>query len=496
MFSERLSAVSSVGSEASSIFPVTRSLPGPRGPGQEPAAQSSDEFAALLDNEPAAPRAREHRNERRDDTAPANGNRRTGTTAQSRRSETSKDTQQTQPGTADETQVQEQSNATADKAGDAKTVKVAQGNATDAIQPGTGDTETASPDATQPETVEAPAAVANAAPLPQQSPVALTPVIAADAAAVAPEVPAEMPPVAPETESAPATAPAASQDRADNLATAANAAKPVMAPAGGQQQAPAEVAAGPSAGDSAAINTKPAVQPAATPPAPPQTDGAPPELAATASREPAQAPAVPVAPVAKPGASANAAASSDGSDALKIADDVVQNLGANGGAAPTGVAPVQSTAAAHAAAASAPVQPGPAAVPVAGIAVEIATQALSGKQRFEIRLDPPELGRIDVRLEIDRDGNVSSKLMVERPETLDMLRRDAAQLERALQQAGLKTSDNALEFSLRQQNPEQDRGAPSHGNARAADDEPIAADTAQMNYGRRLTLGGGIDIRI
>ena len=41
--------------------------------------------------------------------------------------------------------------------------------------------------------------------------------------------------------------------------------------------------------------------------------------------------------------------------------------------------------------------------------------------------------------------------MVERADTLDLLKRDAAQLERALQQAGLKTSDNALEFSLRQQ---------------------------------------------
>ena len=65
-----------------------------------------------------------------------------------------------------------------------------------------------------------------------------------------------------------------------------------------------------------------------------------------------------------------------------------------------------------------------AAVPVAGLAVEIATRAKDGKNRFEIRLDPPELGRIDVRLDIDGKGNVTSRLLVDRADTLDLLRRD------------------------------------------------------------------------
>ena len=90
-------------------------------------------------------------------------------------------------------------------------------------------------------------------------------------------------------------------------------------------------------------------------------------------------------------------------------------------------------------------------MPLSGLAVEITTQAHAGKKHFEIRLDPPELGRIDVKLDVDRDGNVSTRLVVDRADTLDLLKRDASSLERALQQSGLKTSDNALEFSLRQQ---------------------------------------------
>jgi len=69
------------------------------------------------------------------------------------------------------------------------------------------------------------------------------------------------------------------------------------------------------------------------------------------------------------------------------------------------------------------------------LAIEIAGKAFAGKNRFEIRLDPPELGRIEVRIDVDHDGNVTSRLTVDRADTYDLLRRDAAGLERALQDA-------------------------------------------------------------
>jgi len=43
-----------------------------------------------------------------------------------------------------------------------------------------------------------------------------------------------------------------------------------------------------------------------------------------------------------------------------------------------------------------------AVVPLSGLALEIAVSARSGKSRFEIRLDPADLGRIDVRIDVDR----------------------------------------------------------------------------------------------
>jgi chemotaxis protein MotD len=141
------------------------------------------------------------------------------------------------------------------------------------------------------------------------------------------------------------------------------------------------------------------------------------------------------------------------------------------------------------------------AVPVSGLAVEIAARAQDGKNRFEIRLDPPDLGRIDVRLDVDRAGNVTSRLVVDRVETLDILRRDAHQLERALEQAGLKTGDNSLQFSLRgQSSPGTDRNnrdGPLPNSAQiVVPDDDLSAVEATRGYGRWFGLGGGVDIRV
>lgn len=140
----------------------------------------------------------------------------------------------------------------------------------------------------------------------------------------------------------------------------------------------------------------------------------------------------------------------------------------------------------------------PAAVPLAAVPIEIATQAKDGKNRFEIRLDPPELGRIDVRLDIDNKGIVTSRLMADRPETLDLLRRDAPQIERALQDAGLKTNDQGMQFSLRDQSfaGRNDSALPPAAQLVLPDDDTMPLEAARQGYGRLFGLGGGIDIRV
>jgi flagellar hook-length control protein FliK len=138
------------------------------------------------------------------------------------------------------------------------------------------------------------------------------------------------------------------------------------------------------------------------------------------------------------------------------------------------------------------------AVPIAGLAVEITARAQTGQNRFEIRLDPPELGRIDVRLDIDSSGQVTSRLVVERADTLEHLRRDSAGLERALQDAGLKTGENSLQFSLRDQGfAGRDDNSQSGAAARLlVPDTNLAPVDIPANAYRSMTRAGGVDIRV
>lgn len=84
------------------------------------------------------------------------------------------------------------------------------------------------------------------------------------------------------------------------------------------------------------------------------------------------------------------------------------------------------------------------------VAFEVARHFEAGNTRFQIRLDPADLGRIDVKLDLDKSGTVSAHMFVERPETLELMMRDQRALQQALQQAGLDASKTSLEFSLRQ----------------------------------------------
>jgi flagellar hook-length control protein FliK len=139
-----------------------------------------------------------------------------------------------------------------------------------------------------------------------------------------------------------------------------------------------------------------------------------------------------------------------------------------------------------------------AAIPLSGVAVAIAAKAADGNNHFDIRLDPPELGRVEVRLNVDKDGNVTTHMIADRSDTLDLLRRDSSGLERALQDAGLKTADNGLQFSLRDHSTQQQQD-----NSGARTTQVIAEDNtlpvisaAQRGYNRLAGQGSGIDIHV
>ncbi|RYE76388.1 MAG: flagellar hook-length control protein FliK, partial [Hyphomicrobiales bacterium] len=132
------------------------------------------------------------------------------------------------------------------------------------------------------------------------------------------------------------------------------------------------------------------------------------------------------------------------------------------------------------------------------VAFEVVRQFNQGASRFLIRLDPPELGRIDVRMQVDSDGNLHARMTVERAETLDLMQRDQRSLEKALAQAGLDSSKTNLEFSLKQ-NPfardgqNQQQGGQQSPFARdplsGADEAPEIASTTTQYRGMASASG-------
>jgi chemotaxis protein MotD len=155
-------------------------------------------------------------------------------------------------------------------------------------------------------------------------------------------------------------------------------------------------------------------------------------------------------------------------------------------------------------AASDPSSPPPsssaAPIPVSGVAVEIVSQAQAGNHHFQIRLDPPELGRIDVRLDIDSSGTLRSHVIADRPATLDLLRHDQHQLERALSDAGFKPADNGLQFSLRDQSFSQQQQPRDSGQNQSArvfiPDVEVTPAELSRNYARPGASSTGLDIRV
>ena len=164
-------------------------------------------------------------------------------------------------------------------------------------------------------------------------------------------------------------------------------------------------------------------------------------------------------------------------------------------------ATVHTAQAATAVSRSAPSQTGDKPVPMSDVGVEITAKIAAGRNQFDIRLDPADLGRIHVKVNVDRDGNITTHMMADRPETLDLLRRDTQGLERALQDAGLKTSDNSLQFSLRDQTQQQQQQSQNDGQASRliADDETATTLTTTViarDYGRTGARPSGLDIRV
>ena len=143
-------------------------------------------------------------------------------------------------------------------------------------------------------------------------------------------------------------------------------------------------------------------------------------------------------------------------------------------------------------------------IPIDQVAVHVARAAGAGLSELRIQLNPGDLGKIEVKLNVGDDGRVQATISADRRDTLDLLQRDQRGMERALQDAGLKTGDNSLNFSLRGDSQNDGRFAgSSNGNssngggqnaALALDEADLVPAAVPAAY--RSLPAGAIDIRV
>ena len=107
------------------------------------------------------------------------------------------------------------------------------------------------------------------------------------------------------------------------------------------------------------------------------------------------------------------------------------------------------------------------------VALQIHKASDGGQSRLNLPLHPAELGRVQVMMETVDNGVLRAVILAERPEALELLQRDARGLERALQDAGLKTDSQSLAFER--------HGAGGDGRPGQNDDRSVNAEEAQAD---------------
>lgn len=137
----------------------------------------------------------------------------------------------------------------------------------------------------------------------------------------------------------------------------------------------------------------------------------------------------------------------------------------------------------------------------AAIAAQVLRTLEGRSTRFEMALTPEELGRVDVSLEIDADGQLAARLAFDNPAAAVELRGRADELRRQLEDAGFRLGQDSLQFSdrepseRRQSFAEQARRAFA-GAGRVSDEADPAGPAAAARYLALSLNPDRLDLRI
>lgn len=84
------------------------------------------------------------------------------------------------------------------------------------------------------------------------------------------------------------------------------------------------------------------------------------------------------------------------------------------------------------------------------IKVNITKSAVKGVDTIQVQLKPEELGHIEIKMQLAKDGKLQAHIISSRADTMEMLQKEIPALEKAFNEAGFETDSNSFSFSYRE----------------------------------------------
>lgn len=125
------------------------------------------------------------------------------------------------------------------------------------------------------------------------------------------------------------------------------------------------------------------------------------------------------------------------------------------------------------------------------IKVNITQSAIKGVDKIEILLKPADLGQIEVKLQIGRDGHLHAHIVASNAETLDLLQKDLSSLKEAFNSAGYLTEDDSFSFGYRGERQDNERQ-----QLREFIGEVITHDVEEETAANDYISADGVNIRV
>jgi len=127
------------------------------------------------------------------------------------------------------------------------------------------------------------------------------------------------------------------------------------------------------------------------------------------------------------------------------------------------------------------------------IKVNITQSAIKGVDKVEIKLNPADLGQLEIKMQIGKDGRLHTQIIASNAETLDLLQKDLSSLKDAFNNAGYQTDDGSFSFSYRG----EEQNDNEREQLRNFIGEVIAQDVAEELAANNDYVGiDGVNIRV